>query len=68
MKVDTVDQSGAGDTFDGAFCAQYLKGYGIFESAEYANAAAALSTMGHGAVTPIPYRKDTEAFLDSLNK
>jgi 2-dehydro-3-deoxygluconokinase len=68
LKVDTVDQSGAGDTFDGAFCAQYLKGYGIFESAEYANAAAALSTMGHGAVTPIPYRKDTEVFLDSLSK
>ncbi len=63
FKVDTVDQSGAGDTFDGAFCAQYLEGNGIFESARYANAAAALSTMGHGAVAPIPHRKNIEVFL-----
>lgn len=61
--VDTVDQTGAGDTFDGAFCAQYLKGADLVESARYANAAAALSTMGHGAVNPIPRREQVEEFL-----
>lgn len=63
--VDTVDQTGAGDTFDGAFCAKYLSGGGLIASANYANAAAALSTKGYGAVTPIPRRVDVEAFLAS---
>lgn len=61
--VDTVDQTGAGDTFDGAFCARYLKGATPMEAARYANAAAALSTRGYGAVTPIPREAEVEAFL-----
>lgn len=63
--VDTVDQTGAGDTFDGAFCARYLKGATPMEAARYANAAAALSTRGYGAVTPIPREAEVEAFLAS---
>lgn len=63
FKVETIDQSGAGDTFDGAFCTQYLSGAGILEAARYGNAAAALSTTGYGAVAPIPYREQVEAFL-----
>jgi len=35
------------------------------ESAQYANAAAALSTTGIGAVEPIPDRLDVENFLKS---
>lgn len=61
--VETVDQTGAGDTFDGAFCARYVKGATPFEAAQYANAAAALSTKGYGAVTPIPREKEVEDFL-----
>ena len=61
--VDTVDQTGAGDTFDGAFCAKYLKGATPMEAAKYANAAAALSTRGYGAVSPIPRELEVEAFL-----
>jgi 2-dehydro-3-deoxygluconokinase len=63
IKVDTVDQAGAGDTFDGAFCVQYLEGKTILEAATYANAAAALSTTGYGAVLPIPRREQVELFL-----
>lgn len=63
--VATVDQTGAGDTFDGAFCAQYLRTGNLAEAARYANAAAALSTMGHGAVTPIPRRPTVEEFLSA---
>jgi 2-dehydro-3-deoxygluconokinase len=62
-KVKTVDQTGAGDTFDGAFVSQYLLTNDIFLSAKYANAAAALSTLGYGAVSPIPTRKQVEKFL-----
>lgn len=63
FKVETVDQAGAGDTFDGAFCARYLSGAGILEAARYGNAAAALSTTGYGAVAPIPHKEQVEAFL-----
>jgi len=61
--VDTVDQTGAGDTFDGAFCTRYIQGDGLVASARYANAAAALSTQGYGAVIPIPVKEKVEEFL-----
>jgi len=55
--VDAVDATGAGDTFDGSFLARLLEGDDPETAARYANVAAALSTTGYGAVTPIP-RKD----------
>jgi 2-dehydro-3-deoxygluconokinase len=56
-KVEAVDATGAGDTFDGAFLTRLLAGDDPETAARYANVAAALSTTGYGAVTPIP-RKD----------
>ncbi|MEK3981589.1 sugar kinase [Psychrobacillus sp. FSL K6-2836] len=61
--VDSLDATGAGDTFDGAFVAQLSKGKSPKTAAQYANAAAALSTQGIGAVTPIPSIKQVEQFL-----
>ena len=52
--VTTVDATGAGDTFAGAFLARRLAGDDVFAAARYANAAAALKTEGYGAVAPIP--------------
>ena len=52
--VEAVDATGAGDTFDGAFLAQWLVQGDPFRAAAYANAAAALSTLGYGAVAPMP--------------
>lgn len=49
-----VDATGAGDTFCGAFLARTLAGDGPEAAAHYAGCAAALSTMGYGAVPPIP--------------
>lgn len=63
FKVDTVDATGAGDTFDGAFVTRLLGGASLAEAARYANAAAALSTTGYGAVAPIPTQAAVEAFL-----
>jgi 2-dehydro-3-deoxygluconokinase len=53
-RVASVDATGAGDTFDGAFLARLLAGDDVANAARYANVAAALSTRGYGAVTPIP--------------
>lgn len=61
--VTPVDATGAGDTFDGAFLAQWLLDQDPLEAAAYGNAAAALSTQGYGAVTPIPSRAQVMALL-----
>lgn len=58
-----VDATGAGDTFCGAFLARLVLGDGPADAAAYAACAAALSTMGYGAVPPIPR---AEAVLSAL--
>jgi len=65
--VETIDATGAGDSFDGAFLSEWLKHRNPMESAQYANAAAALSTIGFGAVDAIPYRLDVENFIKSYS-
>lgn len=63
FRVDAVDATAAGDTFDGAFLAEWLRQGDPFSAARFANAAAALSTQGYGAVAPMPRRADIDAFL-----
>jgi 2-dehydro-3-deoxygluconokinase len=62
-KVNAVDATGAGDTFGGAFVARIVAGDGIEQAGHYAAAAAALSTEGYGAVTPIPTAHQVKALL-----
>lgn len=62
--AEAVDATAAGDTFDGAFLAELTAGADPFSAARYANAAAALSTQGYGAVTPIPCRAEVVAFME----
>jgi len=61
--VEPRDATAAGDTFDGAFLTEWLRGEDPFAAADYANAAAALSTQGYGAVTPMPRHAEVLAFL-----
>ena len=53
-KVQAVDATGAGDCFCGACLARLAAGDSLWDAARYANAAAALSTTGFGAVAPLP--------------
>lgn len=53
-KVRAVDATGAGDCFCGACLARLAAGDSLWDAARYANAAAALSTTGFGAVAPLP--------------
>lgn len=62
-RVQAVDATGAGDTFAGALLARLLAGDDPFDAARYANAAAALSTTGYGAVAPIPRGDAVRALL-----
>ena len=52
--VQVCDTIGAGDTFTGALAAALARGAGLEEAADHANAAAALSVTGIGAVDAMP--------------
>ena len=62
-KVEAIDATAAGDTFDGAFLARLVAGDDPFAAARYANAAAALTTLGYGAVAPMPRKEAVTKFL-----
>jgi 2-dehydro-3-deoxygluconokinase len=62
-KVQAVDATGAGDVFAGSFLARTVAGDAPEQAARYANAAAALSTTGYGAVAPIPREAEVRALL-----
>jgi 2-dehydro-3-deoxygluconokinase len=62
-RVDAVDATGAGDCFCGACLARLAAGDDLVEAARYANAAAALSTTGWGAVAPLPRPDAVRALL-----
>jgi len=67
-RVETVDATGAGDCFSGAFLTQYLSGCSPERALDYANAAAALTTTGYGAVKPIPSRQEVEHFIKTISR
>lgn len=60
ITVNAVDATGAGDVFNGAFLAEYIRVGDFFKAADYANVAAALSTRYFGAVASIPKREAVE--------
>jgi 2-dehydro-3-deoxygluconokinase len=61
--VASVDATGAGDAFTGALLAELAGGRSLAEAARFANAAAALSTLGYGAIAPLPLRPAVEEAL-----
>ncbi len=63
--VEAVDATGAGDCFAGALLARLAAGDAMLAAVQYANAAAALTTTGYGAVAPIPRPAAVRAFMAS---
>jgi 2-dehydro-3-deoxygluconokinase len=63
LNVNAVDATGAGDCFAGNLLARRARGDDWQQAVRHANAAAALSTQGFGAVEPLPTREQVEAFL-----
>jgi ribokinase len=63
-RVDqVVDTIGAGDTFTGALAAALSRGEPIASAMRRANAAAALSVMGRGAIGGMPTAAQVDALL-----
>lgn len=61
--VQALDATGAGDCFDGSLLARLAAGDALADAVRYANAAAGLSTLGPGALAPIPTAAQVRAAL-----
>lgn len=63
VAVETVDTTGAGDAFAGAFLHRFLSGDAADAAAVFANAAAALSTTAVGARGRLPASEEVRTLL-----
>ena len=63
FKVEPVDTTGAGDTFNGAFATAIVNGKSLADALHYGNAAAALSIQRLGAQGGMPTKDEVAAFL-----
>ena len=61
--VKAVDTTGAGDSFHGAFLFGHLRGWPLAQTAEFANAVAAINCATLGGRTGIPTLPQTIQFL-----
>ncbi|MEN8904460.1 MAG: PfkB family carbohydrate kinase, partial [Clostridiales bacterium] len=60
IKVDVVDTTGAGDTFNGALAYGLVNGKTLIEAVELANKAAAISVTKFGAQGGMPTLREIE--------
>jgi len=67
-RIDRVDATGAGDCFAGVLLACLCRDEPITTALAHANAAAALSTTGFGAVAPLPTRSQVQHWLNARQK
>jgi ribokinase len=63
FRVEAVDTTAAGDTFNGALLAAELAGADFKAAVRFAHGAAALSVTKFGAQSSIPSKQEVEAFL-----
>jgi len=63
FKVDVVDTTAAGDTYNGAFAVAIAKGQTIADAARYASAAAAISVTRKGAQPSMPSHQEVAELL-----
>lgn len=63
FEVEPVDTTGAGDEFAAAFLFSRFRGDEVRVALRFANAAAALSTLGYGAQGSQPDQETVDAFL-----
>ena len=63
--MPVADTIGAGDTFTGALAAALARGLGLPEGMAWANAAAALSVGGHGALGAMPGMAQVSSVLSA---
>lgn len=65
LKVEAVDTTAAGDTFNGALLVGLTEGKSILDAIKFANQAAAYAVTKLGAQSSAPTRKDLNTFTDN---
>ncbi|RBW69320.1 ribokinase [Bacillus taeanensis] len=65
-KVEAVDTTGAGDSFNGAFAVGISRGMTKREACQLGNAVGALSVTKLGAQTGMPTQQEVEKFLEKM--
>lgn len=60
FKVEPVDTTAAGDTFNGALCVGLAEGMNLRQSAVMASKASSVAVTRMGAQSSIPYRKELD--------
>lgn len=63
FRVDTVDTTAAGDSYNAGFAVALAEGKDIKEALRFANAVAAISTTGAGAQGAMPTHLEVDIFL-----
>lgn len=63
FRVKAVDTTGAGDAFNGGFCAALAEGKSVKDAILFANALAAISVTRQGTSPAMPYREEIEKKL-----
>ena len=63
FSVNAVDTVGAGDTFIGAFVAEFVNGAAVRDAARFGCASAAIAVTRRGAQSSIPVRSEVEDWL-----
>lgn len=63
LEVTSVDSTGAGDTFSGAFAVGIAEGKSLYDSVQFATVAAGISVLKKGAQSGMPTRAEVELCL-----
>ena len=63
MKVNAVDTTGAGDTFNAGLVKKISEGKDILESSIYASKAASLSVTKRGVINAIPTSSEVDMVM-----
>jgi sugar/nucleoside kinase (ribokinase family) len=65
FKIEQIDPTGAGDSFDAGFLCAYLEGKSLFDCGVLANACGAMNTMKLGPMEGVAKREIVEKFIES---
>ena len=66
MRVDAVDTTGAGDSFNGALCAALAEGRTLVDACRFATVAASLSVTRPGAAESMATRDEIDALYNKF--
>jgi sugar/nucleoside kinase (ribokinase family) len=65
FRVDAIDTTGAGDSFNAGFLHAWLRKASLADALRWGAACGALATLGYGGTTSQPRGDEVESFLDT---